>query len=680
MATVIGELLVNFRAGLGKYEDDLKRALGVTTTHATRMSSAFREQTKTANESAEFLSNTLGVHIPRSIRRLLAESSLIGPVLSAAFKATAITAVIALVVELAPKIRKAADELGGFTDKMKEADKAAKAANKEALEKFSNISVGRGLLNFTNTQITSLEKQKSAADALLHSDKLYQGVLIDHIKAWQDVRRLTGEILDLNAQRIEQTKQLTELQKKANEQLDQSIASGTKALATAGLSGVAKMRAELKQTEEEATKLANLSPAELAKKGLTPELQSKGLLDLGLKFEAQRRDLTAAYGSAGKQAADAFASALKSGSTSIRDALLTAIGKDDPLARINTEATKARETVVANLRDLNAAAAKFPQMSRQQFIDVLVARRDAASTEVEIERNKYREIEKAAEEAQKAVVIPTTAFAVKIPAVANNAFLNPEYLDAAKFRLKELGRNILDLRSTTLGYLNDIMTPSEQYKLVVDELNLAYQKQFINVDQLHKLTKQLSPVFQQIRAGAQAMGQAITDALADIVIHGGGAKQALAGVLEMIAKIVMQIALAKVQSGLTGLFTNILGSIFGGIGGPTSSPVGAGFTGASGFGIGSDVHFAGGGSVLPTDRSIMVGEHEPERWFPNGASGHITPMSQLGSAGPTIIYNIDARGSQVGVEQKIQRALRDTEDRAVARAQVAVRETNRRNA
>lgn len=99
---------------------------------------------------------------------------------------------------------------------------------------------------------------------------------------------------------------------------------------------------------------------------------------------------------------------------------------------------------------------------------------------------------------------------------------------------------------------------------------------------------------------------------------------------------------------------NLLGGATGssgGIGGFFKSLVGGlSFGGA----------FAGGGSTSP-GMSYLVGEAGPEIFTP-GVTGTVSPMRSA------VVYQIDARGADAGAEERIRMALRDTENRAVARS------------
>jgi vacuolar-type H+-ATPase subunit H len=106
-----------------------------------------------------------------------------------------------------------------------------------------------------------------------------------------------------------------------------------------------------------------------------------------------------------------------------------------------------------------------------------------------------------------------------------------------------------------------------------------------------------------------------------------------------------------------------LGSIFGGSGG-----LGGIFSLFGGF-------LAGGGDATP-GQSYIVGESGPELFTPARA-GTVAANSTL-RASSQVIYNIDARGADAGVEQRLHVAIRESENRAVARSVSTVNELSKR--
>jgi hypothetical protein len=92
--------------------------------------------------------------------------------------------------------------------------------------------------------------------------------------------------------------------------------------------------------------------------------------------------------------------------------------------------------------------------------------------------------------------------------------------------------------------------------------------------------------------------------------------------------------------------------------------------------------FASGGSVS-AGQPIIVGEAGPELFIP-GASGSIVPNGAMTSSaaggGTTVNLYQDFRGADASAVPQIKAAAKQIEDRAVARAMVAVRELSLRTA
>jgi hypothetical protein len=111
----------------------------------------------------------------------------------------------------------------------------------------------------------------------------------------------------------------------------------------------------------------------------------------------------------------------------------------------------------------------------------------------------------------------------------------------------------------------------------------------------------------------------------------------------------LQIGSASSGGGIGGFFTNLLGGLFGG-------------------------HRAGGGDVSP-GQGYIVGESGPE-WFSPSTSGMIIPAGVMGRGGD--VYNIDARGADAGVEQRVRRAIAESQNQSVQRSVSTVFDITRR--
>lgn len=144
----------------------------------------------------------------------------------------------------------------------------------------------------------------------------------------------------------------------------------------------------------------------------------------------------------------------------------------------------------------------------------------------------------------------------------------------------------------------------------------------------------------------EELGRDIGKTIGQAILFQESWQKAFRALLDDVVKLVLQMYVFK-----------SLATAFGGAGGGF---LGALFTGLAGG-------RAGGGDVSG-GMSYLVGERGPEIFTP-GASGAITPHSSLG--GSSTIYNIDARGADAGVEQRVRQAIAASENRAVSRSMAA---------
>jgi hypothetical protein len=146
----------------------------------------------------------------------------------------------------------------------------------------------------------------------------------------------------------------------------------------------------------------------------------------------------------------------------------------------------------------------------------------------------------------------------------------------------------------------------------------------------------------------KTIGQDIGKTIGQAALFGESWSKAFKTLLADIIKVVLEVTVFKKLASAFGGKGTVMGDIFGSLAGGMAS----------------------GGSVSG-GMSYLVGEQGPEIFTPGG-SGAITPNSGIG--GSQTIYNIDARGADVSVEQRIMRLLPIVENRAVARAVASTHE------
>lgn len=213
----------------------------------------------------------------------------------------------------------------------------------------------------------------------------------------------------------------------------------------------------------------------------------------------------------------------------------------------------------------------------------------------------------------------------------------------------------------------------ETYGSINELLEEGYQK---NIDESREKTTDFA---------SNAIGdfQTLGSSLSNIFGGGGGIFEIFDSFLGTINDV--SNAINSVSS-IIGLFSGAPalapGGAVPGLGGLTDIPIVGDILGGVGDIFGG--LFAKGGIVKsPTTIQAnggigMMGESGPEAIMPLTTKGGKLGVISHGGGGAKVVYNIDARGASPGVEHLIMRALRDTEDRAVARSVNLMADSKRR--
>lgn len=131
------------------------------------------ESTKKGREAAALLGEEFGVRVPRALRGVLAESTLLGPALKAAFGTVAVVGFIDVAVNAGETVAKFIDKLAGWSEQAKETMDAQTALNKVIIEgndKVEQLDKTYRLIGLEGVAAFS-EKQKIANEDLAEAKK-----------------------------------------------------------------------------------------------------------------------------------------------------------------------------------------------------------------------------------------------------------------------------------------------------------------------------------------------------------------------------------------------------------------------------------------------------------------------------------------------------------------------------
>lgn len=226
-----------------------------------------------------------------------------------------------------------------------------------------------------------------------------------------------------------------------------------------------------------------------------------------------------------------------------------------------------------------------------------------------------------------------------------------------------------ELRVKTTEAMGDAFgVISLEYERDLERFRRLLSEKKISEEDYHKAREQLSiqagtkikAAYEEETKAVRELGEAFSDAMQGAfgdsfsqLLETGklNFRQFTASLLADIAKVYVQSQVLKPAAGLIG---SALSGALSGLGGVSGSFMGAGgwatsFAGAFGG-------FRANGGPVSAGKSYMVGERGPELFTPR-TSGAITPNGASGGN----VYNIDARGAEIGVEERVRSILMEVE-------------------
>ena len=231
-----------------------------------------------------------------------------------------------------------------------------------------------------------------------------------------------------------------------------------------------------------------------------------------------------------------------------------------------------------------------------------------------------------------------------------------------------------ELMKFALAVYDDLKTPAEIATEKVDKLSEVFRAGLLDVESYHKELSKLQDdldfkrweqegeaiddMAEALRGAqdrARAFAETFERGLEDLLFSGRSFREVLAGIFEDLGRMILRAA-------ILGPMENFFAGLFGGFakGGEIK-----------GFAAGGMIQGFAAGGVSPVGRPILVGEEGPELFVPD-VSGSIVPSGK--SLGNQVIYNIDARGADVGVDRRILRALKAVHGSAIQNAQLAMQD------
>jgi len=276
----------------------------------------------------------------------------------------------------------------------------------------------------------------------------------------------------------------------------------------------------------------------------------------------------------------------------------------------------------------------------------------------------------------------------------------------------------------------DLIDPVEKYRVKLDEIDKLEQAGALSAEQANAARFKINDaidaqlgfneVAKETSDIARDIGLTFSSAFEDAIVGGKDVRSVVKALADDLLKLTIRKSLteplfeaaqaafefARAGSGgggggggFLGGLLGLAGSFFGGGGFPsastyslsTSQAFNAGLIGLTNGGVfnGAAGLSAHSGSVVssPTlfkfaSGSGLMGEAGPEAILPlkRGAGGKLGVRLDAGGGGMTVnnYYNIDARGADPGSEDRIRRALRESEERSVSRAVSQVQNLNQR--
>lgn len=650
--TTIGEVNINLRMNLANFRKDVQDGTSAASQGAQQLGSSMSSGTQEARESLRLLSEEIGVHIPRGLQTFIATLPGVGTALNAAFSSVAVLAVIEIISKVAEKVSKLQKKSEDFKKALKESSESG------------------------TTELRKLDQEVLKLQAQF--DQL----------SGNTMKALKENIELINLEKLDQiSKQFDDLNAKAQKTLDIMKVGGTASFF--GLGNDQAVQVVQKDLQDIVDKVHALRDAG-NDKGIGTLLDQKiselksykdvafendphpEVRQKALNYEfAQLTQLKAEYADVNTQAdlhtkilEKTNSDALNKEAAAVLDLRNKYQGlvdgfKPDALDKVFDAAAKA-EAEVRKMATENPALFKkaFPNDS----VDTVVAamQRFSKVAEDQAMLQALKDINKELADMGKNAKLPDLGtFTAQLPTLSKDA--KTPTTDARE--LEKISAATAEGQKAAADearkVVDGIETENQKYKAQVAILQELKDKGLLTQQQFQLAMQKAAADTDKANKQWSQFGEAVGKDIEQTILFGKSWSDSIKTIITQLVALIIQMTLLKnLQAsmgggtGVGGFFSGLVGGLFGG-------------------------KKASGGFV-DSSHSYIVGENGPEMFTP-GTSGNITPNGALMSGGSTQVnYNIDARGADPGTEHRIKAAIKESEDRAVARAVVTSQEIQKR--
>jgi hypothetical protein len=651
--TTIGEVNINLRMNLAQFSKDVQDGNSAAANGAKQLGRSMGEGTQQARESRRLLSDEIGIHMPRGLQTFIAEIPGVGTALNAAFQSVAVLALIELIM-------KAASTLNELKTKAEEFKKGVQESSVTGTQELRKL--GEEVLQL-EAQFAHLSGH--TMEALKDELQLIDMQKLDTItKEFEDLDKTAQKTLDdLKVKGIADffgmgNNQQVELAKKDLQDITDQVHKLQAAGDFEGIGKALDKRIDELKGQKDVT-VENDPHPETTQKALNYEYQQ--LTQLKAEYTEVNAVSNLHKDIVNKDASQALikeASAVTDLRIKFQD--MVSGFKPDALDKVFDAAEKAENEV-------RKMAAENPALFKKAFpndsVDTVIAAMQRFSLQAEDQAmlKALKDINKELEEMGKQkpmpdfgplqTTLPTLAPGAKTPFSDQVTLqkISAQTLEGQKAAAQE-AQKVIDGIETENQKFKDQAAILAQLKqmgnLTEEQFSAAMAKAAADTD---KANKQWSN-----------FGEAVGKDIEQTMLFGKSWSDSIKTILTQLIALIVQMTLLKsLQSsmgggtGAGGFFSGLLGGLFGG-------------------------KKASGGFV-DSSHSYIVGENGPEMFVPSGG-GNIVPNGSLSAGGGStqVNYNIDARGADAGVEQRLREAIKESESRAVARAVITSQEISKR--